>query len=272
MRYLLALFPLLLTACNSASLLAPTATPTIDPCAPELVSAAIEEADGIYARFRDATDLAGSTPRMSLAPMIADMQAIRRDAEAMEMPPCLQDMHKAMIASMNGGIDALQSFLADEDDDVTTALLDVATELAAKYNEERAKALGEHALPQSGQPVDVETTTEIADSPCLQAYEQLAALYIEFADYSAEMDYADDHDSRIALTNMERVYRVTQALDVPDCAQEAHDRVLVAMDKNIILFDSALNNKGAISEKSAHATYATQKADEALAELRESLP
>src|SRR5687767_10257938 len=74
-----------LLACGAGQLFAPTVTPTPDPCAPDLVLAAVEEGDVLYREFADGVDLAGSTPRVSLAPMIADLQEIRRDAEALDM-------------------------------------------------------------------------------------------------------------------------------------------------------------------------------------------
>lgn len=127
--------------------LTPEPTPTPDPCAPEVAITKIEEMDEFFTEFYDASDLAGSTPRGSLAPMIADMQAIRRDAERLEMPVCLEVVHEKLIDLMNDMIDAFQSFLANDSDTIVNGKFDDAATSIEAYSTMRERAINTYSVP-----------------------------------------------------------------------------------------------------------------------------
>ena len=83
---LLCLTGILLSACGLLSgepgaTATPAYTPTPDPCSPNEIVQYLDAIRDVARRFDDAVELANVTPRASLQPAIADLQAIRRDTE-----------------------------------------------------------------------------------------------------------------------------------------------------------------------------------------------
>lgn len=100
----------------------PASTAVLIPTAPPCATAArafIDTAKPMAERWDDAAKLAGSTPRMSLAPQIASMQAIRRDAQALEAPPCAEQAKQYLLGAMDASINAYIDFLAQKPDSQT---------------------------------------------------------------------------------------------------------------------------------------------------------
>lgn len=71
--------------------------------------------EAIAVEWDDANALANSTPRSSLAPQIAELQAIARRAEALEHPECAEKAHKALGDYMNRVVDSYILFLAQDE-------------------------------------------------------------------------------------------------------------------------------------------------------------
>jgi hypothetical protein len=86
----------------------PTSTPA--PCISNELHQQISD---VLSRFADAVTLGDSTPRMQLADVIADMQAIRRDAESLSFSDCLTPIRPHLIAYMDSAINAFTAFLAE---------------------------------------------------------------------------------------------------------------------------------------------------------------
>jgi hypothetical protein len=132
---------LMLSACQSAppTEVAEVSTPTPDECSPD--SEHIEALRDVEERFADAVSLAGSTPRISLSEPIANLQEIRRDAEDLEVPSCLEDAHAQLIEYMDAYVEAYLSFLSDADDAIVQVLFRMGD---TAYNEYAAElnALG----------------------------------------------------------------------------------------------------------------------------------
>ena len=63
-------------------------------------------------RWLDAYTLAGSTPRISLPPVIANMQAIRREMEGLALPQCLAQAKRFRVAAMDRQLSEFTAFLA----------------------------------------------------------------------------------------------------------------------------------------------------------------
>jgi len=107
-RYLCpALIAAILTGCSSLPLGA-------NACTKSNVEARLEEMDQFDAEFEDGMQLAASTPRMSLASQIENLQAIRRRAETVEVPECMDDLKSTWIYLMEVRIDILIDFLAQD--------------------------------------------------------------------------------------------------------------------------------------------------------------
>ncbi len=68
----------------------------------------------LYRRWADAERLALSTSRIALSGPIAAMQAIQREAEAMDSPACLDDARKALVELTQKSSQGLLEFLGKE--------------------------------------------------------------------------------------------------------------------------------------------------------------
>lgn len=98
------------------------------------------EVNPIIVEWQDAMQLAGKTPRMSLPPQIANLQAIERKAENVQAPECLKEAHALLIQSMNTGIDAFLSFLAQESQTAIDMQFTRAAAMLEEYNQMLADA------------------------------------------------------------------------------------------------------------------------------------
>lgn len=88
----------------------PTITSTPNPCVPENIGAEIEEVHKIMHEFEDASLLASNTPNQQLYPAIADLQRIRREAEYLKIPACLNNLKKLQLAHMETVINTMMAF------------------------------------------------------------------------------------------------------------------------------------------------------------------
>ena len=78
-------------------------------------SKGVEELDAIKARWDDAVEVAGATPRIALSGPVTNLQQIRRDLDAAALSECLGDARKALAGSMDVTIPATLAFMADND-------------------------------------------------------------------------------------------------------------------------------------------------------------
>lgn len=63
-------------------------------------------------KWLDAYVLAGATPRISLPPVIASMQALRREMDALPLPACMAQAKRFRLAAMDRQIAELTAFLS----------------------------------------------------------------------------------------------------------------------------------------------------------------
>lgn len=131
---------LLITACGEGSPFAePTITPSPTPTCAQQTEVYRQEAADWLERFEDATELAASTSRMSLAGPISDMQTLARDVKDIEHPPCA-DMAQARMENYAATmVDAFLMFLSQEDDADVNATFDEALLLQAQVYESLAE-------------------------------------------------------------------------------------------------------------------------------------
>lgn len=87
-------------------------TMTLRPDSADAYSKGHEAYLALSRRWLDAYTLAGSTPRIALPPVIANMQAIRREMEAIALPQCLAQAKRFRIAAMDRQLAEFTAFLS----------------------------------------------------------------------------------------------------------------------------------------------------------------
>lgn len=91
-------------------------SPLVSACSSNRVEATLKPLNDADVKFQDAVTLAENTPRMSLNQPIAELQTIRRDTAALEMPECAQPTQAKLVAYMDAEIDSLVYFMGHTDD------------------------------------------------------------------------------------------------------------------------------------------------------------
>ena len=90
------------------AMVTPMATP--DPCAAGNLPVQIQEINGLTRRFDDAAAIARNSKQDQLAPDIAALQSVRRDAEQLQVPACLSHLKDVQLVYMNTFIQTLLGF------------------------------------------------------------------------------------------------------------------------------------------------------------------
>lgn len=134
-----------LAACGQG--LAGAATPTLDACAAENLPAEVDKFNDLMREFDDAAALAASTPRERLTDPITELQRIRRSAEDLPAPPCLEMLKKTQLAHMNVVIQTLMTFVGGADQEAVNQGVATARQLHDQYLVEMAKLLGMTVAP-----------------------------------------------------------------------------------------------------------------------------
>ncbi len=90
-----------------------------NPCKSEEAEDYIRNFNNTFEEFKDTFDLAESTSRIALSPVISDMQEIKRDLNGLELPEnCdkYSDMQDYSVEAMEKAIDAFMKFQQQEDE------------------------------------------------------------------------------------------------------------------------------------------------------------
>jgi uncharacterized protein YrzB (UPF0473 family) len=121
---------LMLTSCDSSKIgfegeinVTPTMTSTPKPkvnCPNMEVNTYIEALSDQLEEWDDTHLVAVSTSRMSLAPIIGDLQEIKRNIGDIERPECSNYLNDIVIIAMESDIDALISFLRQDGDSIVS--------------------------------------------------------------------------------------------------------------------------------------------------------
>jgi hypothetical protein len=74
----------------------------------------IDEMMNLSEEWDDAMAVANSTSRIGLAGPIGNLQAIKREADRLEVPPCLEWTQTRLIKMMEHGINGFLAFASDE--------------------------------------------------------------------------------------------------------------------------------------------------------------
>ena len=91
----------------SASTNRPNITATLDACAPGNVQATTQNFNKLTRQFDDIAQVALNTPGNQLAPLVTQLQDVRRNAEDFDAPPCLQTLKQYQLNYMNTYINTL---------------------------------------------------------------------------------------------------------------------------------------------------------------------
>lgn len=79
----------------------------------DVLQVSLKAADDLYARWKDAKQVAGLTSRISLATPVAALQAIRREAEGLIVPDCLKEGKTNLLEAMKLEIEGFLAFMGD---------------------------------------------------------------------------------------------------------------------------------------------------------------
>ncbi|MBN1302933.1 MAG: SH3 domain-containing protein [Anaerolineales bacterium] len=136
-----------------AAVLQPTHTP--DPCAPENIQTEVEIVHKLMREFDDASILAANSPAGQLSDTIANLQRIRRDAEDLKVPACLNQLKTHQLAHMNTVINTMVSFMGGTTQETLNDGIALARRQHDEYTLEMLRLLGVTlvaATPDPNQP------------------------------------------------------------------------------------------------------------------------
>ena len=91
----------------SASANGPNITATPDACAPGNVQATTQNFNKLTRQFDDIAQVALNTPGNQLAPLVTQLQDVRRNAEDLDAPPCVETLKQYQLNYMNTYINTL---------------------------------------------------------------------------------------------------------------------------------------------------------------------
>jgi len=114
----------------------------LTPCGVGRVQDSMAKLTDIHNRWFDAIEIASSTSRISLSGPVADLQAIYRETEKLEIAPCLTQAKMYLTQSMDWTLESFQRFMAQDEDSSVNSAMEQATKLLSKYTDEiiRVKA------------------------------------------------------------------------------------------------------------------------------------
>lgn len=110
-----------------------TPTPPPEILCVDLAEDYLDETDEIFDRWFDAIEIADSTPRMSLAGPVGELQAIRRETENLEYPNCAARVRRSLISMMDHTIEAFLLFMRDESESRINVEFTQASNAAESY-------------------------------------------------------------------------------------------------------------------------------------------
>lgn len=80
----------------------------------DTLSSSLTAVDALVARWVDAAKVAGTTSRIALGPQVAALQAIKREAEQLTVPPCLDQGKADLVLAMTATADGFLTFMRNE--------------------------------------------------------------------------------------------------------------------------------------------------------------
>lgn len=147
-------FSLALSACGSTTSGAPTATIALtpDPCTGFALGESVKPINDLQREFDDTSALAANLPREQLGDAIINLQRIRRAAEDVSPPACLNTLKAHQLKHMNAVIDTLIAFVGGADTATLNSGMEQARESHDLYALELARLLGATLVPNTKTP------------------------------------------------------------------------------------------------------------------------
>jgi len=84
----------------------------------------------------DLFNLASSTSRIALSPVVREMQSVRREVAAAEAPECAREAKLHLLSMMESTIDAFTLFMEQESDSAIATKMEDAAQAASRYRRE----------------------------------------------------------------------------------------------------------------------------------------
>ena len=164
-RFALSIFigvALLLASCSTKTEeIAPaptleTALPSPTPylCSPENLPKEAVKVNDLMREFDDYARLASSVTQTQLIQIIPSMQEVRRRAESLEAPACLNPLKSLQINHMNAVIETLIAFMSNANVDFVNAGIAQARDFHQQYDLELARLLGIAVITITPPPAD----------------------------------------------------------------------------------------------------------------------
>ncbi|HEX5809404.1 MAG TPA: hypothetical protein VFY25_12125 [Anaerolineales bacterium] len=134
---------LLLSACGAplAAPASPTFTRDPDPCSAQNLPVTVEGINDLTRQFDEVSPQI-STSSQGLAELIADLQRIRRAAEDLTVPACLEVLKTHQLNYMNLVIQSLIVFLGNAEADMLRNGMELAQQEHSQYSLEMVRLLG----------------------------------------------------------------------------------------------------------------------------------
>jgi hypothetical protein len=156
----LVLFPvflLIISACGNQSVPTESATAAAttssdDPCSTENLPNTVQEINDLMREFDDTSQLASNLPAPQLSDVISNLQRIRRAAEDLQIPPCLESLKTHQLNHMNLMIQTLIAFIGGADQEALSNGLEMAREEHDLYSLEMVRLLGITLAPVTATP------------------------------------------------------------------------------------------------------------------------
>ena len=151
---LLVCISLILSACGGNNTAAPNATITLtaDPCTGFALGESVKPINDLQREFDDTSALAANLPREQLGDAITNLQRIRRAAEDVSPPACLNTLKEHQLTHMNAVIDTLIAFVGGADTNTLNSGMEQARESHDLYTLELARLLGATLVPATKAP------------------------------------------------------------------------------------------------------------------------
>jgi hypothetical protein len=137
----------------------PTARPTSTPTTPHVSALCqagtqdyLSKIQPLVEEWDDAVEVANSTARIALSPMVREMQGIKRDVEDVPVPDCARHGSALLTEGMKTIIDAFIAFMGDESDSAVSGYFYAGYQLMSEGLDELA-GLAQGRLPATNTPV-----------------------------------------------------------------------------------------------------------------------
>ena len=119
---------------------AATSRPATRSCLAQSQAFAEETLD-LLEEWQDTSELASSTARIALSPVIGQLQRIRRDVAGLSAPACARPVKDLLLEYMDADIDAYLKFMAQQSDGIVERQFNMALDILEDFQTEWTKLL-----------------------------------------------------------------------------------------------------------------------------------